>query len=133
MATAKKPRPRYYTQITTRGRRKLIKTRARGCRLDLIVWRNRDGSIYRSGVGRLLIGNKWWGLVVVPYPLQGAFGYCEHDLGLIVISNRGSDKDFLDTILHECKHALNPKAKEKTVLREGNVLSEIVTAFGYKN
>lgn len=133
MATAKKRSPRYYTKIRTVGRKTVIKTRTRGCRLDLIVERRRDGSVDRTGVGRILIGRKWWGIVVVAYPLQGAYGYCEHNLGLIVVSNRGSEKDFLDTLLHECKHALKPKEKERTVLREGNVLSEIVTAFGYKN
>lgn len=133
MATVKKRSPRYYTKTITRGRKTHIKTRTRCCRLDLIVERKRDGSIDRSGVGRILIGRKWWGLVVVAYPLQGAFGYCEFNLGLIVVSNRGTEKEFLDTLLHECKHALDPKAKERTVLREGNVLSEIVTAFGYKN
>lgn len=132
MAT-KKPCPRYYTKITTLGRKKHIKTRTRTCRMDLIVERKRGGTIERNGVGRLLIGSKWWGVVVVSYPLKGAYGYCQHELGLIVVSCRGSEQDFLDTLLHECKHALNPKAKERTVLYEGNVLSEIVTAFGYKN
>lgn len=87
----------------------------------------------RSGCGRIKIGSEWWSIVVVCYPLKGAWGYYDANLKLIVLDGTAKNKEFLDTLIHESSHGLDRTRPERVILKQGNALADILTAFGYRN
>lgn len=93
----------------------------------------RRGKKVRSGVGTIRIGRVWWNIVVTEHPLRGVMGYCQQSLKLIVVDGTEKDNIFLNTLIHEASHGLDYKRAEGVIERQGSVLADLLTAFGYKN
>jgi hypothetical protein len=105
---------------------------SRTARIKLVTERTK-GKVVRSGCGSIVVNRDWWHIVIVAYPLLGVWGYYDANLKLIVVDGTADDKNFLDTLLHEASHGLDTSRSEKVIKRQGNVLADLLTAFGYKN
>lgn len=92
----------------------------------------RKGEKVRSGIGTIKIGRKWWNILITEFPLVGVYGYCNESLRTIVVDGTIKDNPFLDTLIHEVRHAVDPKATEAAVERQGTVTANLLTAFGCK-
>lgn len=87
----------------------------------------------RSGIGRIRIRGEWWTLVIVAEEFRGKYGYFDHALNMIVVDGTLKNNEFLDTLLHEASHGLDVTRKEKVIREQGQVLSSLMLACGYKN
>ncbi len=128
----KRPKKRYGLWTRTNGSQKVTRFRSRSGFLHLITDRKR-GKLCRRGIGALKIGKTDWNIVITEHPLRGVYGYCDEALKLIVIDGTAESVEFLDTVIHEASHGLDFRRKEKAIKEQGNALSQLLTAFGYKN
>lgn len=63
---------------------------------------------------------------------EGAFGQCYHGENLIEIDPRQTERERLDTLIHEVLHLAKPDLAEDEVIRVANILSKQVWKCGYR-
>ena len=65
---------------------------------------------------------------------DGVVGQCWPGTGdhIIEIDPRQCPKEYLDTLIHEAYHELNPRAKEVTVLHAATALANLLWRLGYR-
>ena len=60
------------------------------------------------------------------------YGVCYHEKHTIEIDRDQSDKEELDTILHEALHGLFPNVREFYIHRSGYELRKLLWKLGYR-
>lgn len=59
-------------------------------------------------------------------------GICDYMSRTISIDARERGRNYLDTLVHECLHASNPKLSEAVVTRMANEISRVLWHKGYR-
>jgi len=68
------------------------------------------------------------------YEDDQSVGQCwpSHKDNIIEIDPRQPKKEYMDTIIHEALHILFPSKREKTILRAGTSIANLLWRLGYR-